>query len=257
MNLSGINQRDFVREIPAAAVVLFFLFLASQVLAGEPPQPWPARPIMSGDWQYASQDQVSILRSKFRIHVSQEERMLLDGITRLRALPLSCHEDAVLFEGETRDSSRQSGVVSFLLHKKGITLLDGKSDRLHALNAWSPVITRTKEQAETYLKLFVGSLIAEEGNFRILQTPEEIVWKDDTGKESHQEVVKKMKPLELQPNGDSWKGTGVVQYGKHLFVSTFSLAPNGKVEMPDDDTIGENLPIAATRYAGSLRYERF
>ncbi|MBX3327838.1 MAG: hypothetical protein KF682_18245, partial [Nitrospira sp.] len=174
MDLPRIRGKEFIRNVPAIAGGLFAVFLASLALASESPQPWPARPLMNGEWQYASQEQVASLIQKFRNHVSHEQRSLIEGITRLRALPLSCHQDVILFEGEARHSSGQVGVVSFLLHTKGITLLDGKADRIYALNVWNPAKIGTEEQAQTYLKLFTGSLTSEEGNFRILQTSEEV-----------------------------------------------------------------------------------
>lgn len=257
MDLPHIRGKAFVHHIPATTVFLLTVFLASQALADDLSQPWSARPLMSGDWQDASQEQVGVLLPKVRKHISRDEGVLVDGITRLRALPLSCHQDVVLFEGETKNASGQAGVISFLLHTKGITLLDGKADRLHALNAWNPVMIRTREQAQTYLKLFAGALTSEVGNFRILETYQEIVWKDETDRTKHQELNRKVKPLELRPDGGAWRGTGVVQYGNHVFVSTFTLAANGKVKMADDDPIGKNLPIVSTRYAGPLRYETF
>lgn len=251
------DQRKLVRRVCAIAIVLTTALLTSQVCADETTNPWPARPLMSGDWQYASQEQVAVLLPKFRKHVSRDESALVDGITRLRALPLLCHQDVVLFEGETQNPSGQVGVVSFLFHTKGITLLDGKADRIHGLNAWNPAMLRTKEQAQTYLKFFAGAFTSEEGNFRMLETIQDILWKVETDGTKHQELNGKVRLLELRADGNSWKGTGVVQYGKDLFVSTFDLSANGQVKMVDDNPIGKNLPIAAVHYAGPLRYEMF
>lgn len=210
---------------------------------------------MNGAWQEASQEQVRALVHKFRNHVSDDRQPLIDNITRLRALPLSCYQDVVLFEGETRDQSGQVGVMAFLLHTKGITLLDGNSEHIRRLNRVNPAVIQTQEQAKTYLKFFTGSITGEKGNFRIIETPQEVRWNNQ--KDSYHELVPKITPLDLAPNGDTWKGTGVMQYGKQIFITILSLTVGGLVTMEDNQPIGKNLPIAATRYSGLLRHEEF
>ena len=211
---------------------------------------------MNGTWQEASQEQVRALVHKFRNHVSDDRQPLVDNITRLRALSLSCHQDVVLFEGETRDQSGQAGVMAFLLHGKGITLLDGNSEHIHRLNALNPAVIQTQLQAETYLKFFTGAMTGKESTFRILETAQELVW-EDKQKDSSHDLVRKITPLELLPHKNGWNGTGVMQYEKHLFVTKLTLSADGAVIMEDDDLIVNNLPIADTRYTGLLRHEEF
>lgn len=210
---------------------------------------------MNGAWQEASQEQVVSLMQKFRNHVSRDNQPLFDNIARLRALSLSCYQDVVLFEGDTRDQLGQVGVMAFLLHTKGITLLDGNSEHLHKLNATNAPAIQTREQAQTYLKFFTGAIHSEESNFRILETPQDLVWKDERD-DSYRDLLHKITPLELMPNGDAWKGTGAMQYGKALLIFTVTLTIDGRVTMDDDQPV-ENLPVAASRYIGLLRHEEF
>lgn len=257
--MKGVRRRakQIVRNVPAAIMALCTVLLANQALAGDSLPPWSARPLMNGAWQEASQEQILSLVYKFRNYVPNDKQPLVDNITRLRALSLSCHQDVVLFEGETRDQSGQAGVMAFLLHTKGVTLLDGSSDHIHRMNAINPPAIRTHAQVQTYLKLFTGAMTGEESNFRILETPQELVWKNETIKGSYHDLVRKITPLELRPNGDTWTGTAVVQYGKYLFITTFVLTADGHVTMEDAHPIEEILPIAATRYTGLLRYDEF
>ncbi|MDR4469615.1 MAG: hypothetical protein MRJ68_15195 [Nitrospira sp.] len=254
------RAHQFVCNVPAAIMALCAVLLTSQALAGDSPPPWSARPLMNGAWQEASPEQVQSLVHKFRNHVSDDRQLLVDNIVRLRALSLTCYQDVVLFEGETRDQSGQVGVMAFLLHTKGVTLLDGKSEHLYKLNTANALAIQTREQAQTYLKFFAGAITSEEGNFRILETPQDLVWKDEK-KDSYRDLLHKITPLEVAQNANGWKGTGMMQHGKLLFGFTLALTADGRVAMeddhPDDHPIVDNLPIAITRYTDVLRHEEF
>ena len=183
-------------------------------------------------------------------------RTVFQSITKLRARTLPFYKDATLLEGEVEGESEQPGVLSFLLHRKGMTILDGTSNPIHRVNAWMPLDLSTQEKAQNYLQFFTAAISGEEGNFRIVQSPAQIEWDVQADESSKQSVH--VQALTVYPtDGLSWQATGTVQYGKNLYAANFMINSQGKVQMEDDTLMMAQLPISQNRYVEGVRYRGF
>lgn len=224
-----------------------------------PPTPhpsWLTNTLLDGEWHYATPEEVKTLTPKFSSMAPRSYRTVFQSMTKLRARTLPFYKDATLLEGEVEGESEQPGVLSFLLHRKGMTILDGTSNPIHRVNAWMPLDLSTQEKAQNYLQFFTAAISGEEGNFRIVQSPAQIEWDVQADESSKQSVH--VQALTVYPtDGLSWQATGTVQYGKNLYAANFMINSQGKVQMEDDTLMMAQLPISQNRYVEGVRYRGF
>lgn len=227
--------------------------------------PWPARPLMDGDWQDLSPDQFSAVMQKLRSHrdalspnlIRRNEWPVLVEPSRLRRLPLACYNNVALIEAEIQETGEQPGVLTFLLHEQGGTLLNGRRgvEQIRLLNKWNPPQLNTPEQAVTYLKFVIGAMDPGDGNFRVLEEAHSVDWKTDADRAAHADLEQVIRPLEIRKNGDSWIGVAIIQYKADLYRAELALSPDGLPKMLDDQSLGSNLPIKVRRFIEWLRYD--
>ena len=168
------------------------------------------------------------------------------------------YKDVTLFEGEVKGSSGDKGVLSFLLHGKGVTVLDGTANPIHAVNAWMPVDLNTQEKAQLYLRFFTAAISGDGGNFRIVQDPAHLAWNVQADAQTKQTVVGQVTPLIVYPtDGQSWQAAGTVQYGKDLYRASFFVGSKGQVKMEGDTLVLSQLPISQDKYIEGVRYKVF
>lgn len=232
---------------------------------GEATPPWPARPLMDGDWQDLPPDQFSEVMQKLRSHrdalspylIRRNEWPVPVEPSRLRRLSLACYNNAALIEAEIQETGEQSGVLTFLLHEQGGTLLNGRRgvEQIRRLNKWNPPQLHTPEQAVAYLKFVVGAMDPGDGNFRILEEAHSIDWKTDVDRTAHADLEQVIQPLEIRKKGDNWIGVAIIQYKADLYRAELALSPGGQLQMVDDQALGSNLPIKVRRFFEWLRYD--
>lgn len=178
---------------------------------------------------------------------------------RLRRLPLSCYDNVVLMEaqignGDVLEGGKQPRVVTFLLHDRGLTMLNdswGMNHRLTILefNRWKPPQLGTSEQAGTYLKLMMGL------SSRVLDgaTSLDWAWYADSVVRGHLERM--IHPPTLVMMGGTWVGEAVFQWQNGVSRIAFTLAPDGGFNITDEQSLGRDLPIKMRHYYLGARYD--
>lgn len=227
--------------------------------------PWPAGPLMEANWQDLTPEEFTDVMQKLRHHRAAPTRFLirrnewaaLVEPSRLRRLPLACYDNVALIEGEIEIPGEQSGVLTFLSHDRGITLLNGWRgvEQIHQLNKWNPPQLHTAAQAVTYLKFVIGAMDPGDGNFRVLEEAQSLDWKTDEDRAAHADLVQAIRPLEIRKKGDDWVGVAIIQYKADLYRAELALSPEGQPKMLDDQSLGSDLPIKVRRFAEWLRYD--
>ena len=241
---------------------------ASEVPSSSIPEttpPWPARPLMEGNWQDLPPDQFSQVMEKVRHHRAAPTRFWIRRNewsgpvepSRLRRLPLACYDNVALIEGELEIPGEQSGVLTFLSHDRGITLLNGRRgvEQIRQLNKWNPPQLHTPEQAATYLKFMVGTVDPGDGNLRVLEDAHSVDWKTDADRAAHADLEQAIHPLEMSEKDDTWIGTAIIQHHADLYRIELALSQNGQPKLLDGQSLGANLPIKMRRFFEWLRYD--
>ncbi len=241
---------------------------ASAVSSSSTPEttlPWPARPLMEGNWQDLTPDQFPEVMQKLRRHrgeISQYERRRNEWPvpgepTRLRRLPLPCYDNVALIEAEIRSVGDQPGVLTFLLHDRGGALLNGQRgvEQIRQLHKWNPPQLTTPEQAANYLKFVIGTMDPGDGNFRVLEEAPSVDWRTDADRAAHADLERSIRPMTMTRKEHSWVGVAIIQYKADLYRAELALSPNGQPTMLDDQSLGSNLPIKVRRFSEWLRYD--
>lgn len=232
---------------------------------GEATPPWPARPLMDGDWLDLSPDQFSEVKQKLRSNwgafgrygVKRNEWPVQVEPSRLRRLSLACYNNVALIKAEIQETGEQPGVLTFLLHEQGGTLLNGRRgvEQIRLLNKWNRPQLHTPEQAAAHLNFVIGAMDPGDGNFRILEEAHSIDWKTDADRTAYPDLEQMIRPLEIRKNGDGWIGVAIIQYRADLYRAELALSPDGQPKMLDDQSLGSNLPIKVRRFFEWRRYD--
>ena len=179
----------------------------------------------------------------------------INKLTTLRALELPFYAEAVLYEGEVERAPGQYGVFAFIHHQRGFTVLTGKSEPIHALNASAPIRLDTAQQAEAYLRFFCAAVQSNDSTFRIVERPDDLHWSADAPQAMRRAAESALQPLAIRKaDGNVWRAEGTVLYGSMLFAASFVVKPDGTVEIADDQPKGADLSIQTTRFIEALRF---
>ena len=241
---------------------------ASAVSSSSMPEttpPWPARPLMEGNWQDLPPEEFAEVMQRIRHHraaptrfwIRRNEWSVPVEPSRLRRLPLACYDNVALIEGELEIPGVQSGVLTFLSHDRGITLLNGQRgvEQIRQLNKWNRPQLTTPEQAVTYLKFVIGTMDPGDGNFRVLEEAQSLDWKTDEDRAAHAHLEQAIRPVTMTKKEHDWIGEAIIQYKADLYRAELSLSLNGQPNMLDDQSLGSNLPIKVRRFFEWVRYD--
>lgn len=227
--------------------------------------PWPARPLMEGNWQDLPLDQFSKVMQKLRNHrymlsqyeIKRNEWPVPVEPSRLRRLVLPCYDNVALIEAEVQKTGDQPGVLTFLLHDRGGALLNGRRgvEQIIQLNKWNPPQLTTPEQAAAYLKFMIGTADPGDGNFRVLEEAHSVDWKTDEDRTAHADLEQAIRPVTMTKQEHDWIGEAIIQYKAELSRVKLSLSPKGQPNMLDEQPLGSDLPIKVRRFSDWVRYD--
>jgi ATP-dependent Zn protease len=128
--------------------------------------------------------------------------------------------------------------------------LNGDSDPIHEANGAAPLLL-TDATVKDYVRFFLYFLRADMGAFVLVESPDEIVARDDNGgTPTVAEVRGRVVPLTMQAteDADRWVLHGSVAYNDHLFMATFAVGSDGDVEMIDDEPVETLAHVSVPEY---------
>lgn len=213
--------------------------------------PWPLAPLVSGDWNTVPDDEFVKL-TKLLAADNDIYRGLADRIVRLRSYKLPFYRDVVLYEGQLDGSA---GLVTFLLHSGKVSVIDGKSDAILALNK-SQLSLDSDALAEAYLRFFSAAIQGSDGNFRIIDAANQLSWAGRATNADRAAVDAKLVPLSFTQRDDAgWEATATLGYANAVFKAEYRINRDGTVEMIQDMPLLTDLPIMPVKYGAGVRYE--
>lgn len=213
--------------------------------------PWPLAPLVAGNWVDVPDGDFLKITKMLAIEY-ENYHDLADRILRLRAHRLPFYRDVVLYEGQV---DRSSGLVTFLLHGGSITMLEGKSDVIHALNK-SQLVLDSDALAEAYLRFFSAAIQSDDGNFMLIDAADQLPWTERATAANRAAVNAKLVPFSIsRRDGASWEATATLKYSNAVFKGRYLIYRDGKVEMQEDTPLFSELPVRLIRYGAGVRYE--
>ena len=133
--------------------------------------------------------------------------------------------------------------AALLAHRDATLHLDGTAAPLHFASGQGWCRLEDAASAADYLRLFCNQLSAQDGVFRIVETPEDLPWSTAATRAARQDLAAHLLPLAPHRNEDgSFETRATVLFGGALFAATLRLK-QGQVEMLDDEPLMSDLPV--------------
>ena len=129
-------------------------------------------------------------------------------------------------------------------------LLDGTGSPLHSLNRMIGLNLK-EDQVLAYLWVFCEVLVDNDGDkFLLCETPEDFDWRADAKDAIKREAethLRKVEILSSENQGSSrvWTISATLIWADRLRRATFKVMNDGTVELPEEESLMINLPVAS------------
>ena len=209
---------------------------------------WAAAELMPGAWTTlegeARSSELDLFDTEAIAGRLEEEGWDLE---RVRMLPLSFYDGAVLYEIELR-RKEERGVFAYVRVGSGwesvIWAINGGSAPVHQLNDEALISIESIHQAVDYVRFYVGALEGDGGRFQIVEQVDDLLWIDPSPDGSGREAVAgKLRLLDIFEYEGDWIGSGTVVFGSGVYDASFEVLETGMVNMLNDTLIATDLPI--------------
>lgn len=214
---------------------------------------WPVPPVIPGPWMDLPVASAAVLIADL---LSAGTDAAPGTIHAARVQAPAFRRDILLIECLTARVSADGGgaTLLFALGPEFVTLFDGTAPVVHALNAEAPPQLGERDELEAYLHFFGHVVCGEAGAFQILESADALP-PHRASPVLTRLIEKSVEPLfPLARHDDGCQDVeAVVLYGATLFKVIFRVAPDGKVEMLEDDPMATDLPIGAFHILGGQR----
>jgi hypothetical protein len=201
---------------------------------------WCGPPIFGGDWIELEGAEALTLAYEIGAATGGRDDLTTDArIELLRVRDIACYPGAMLIEAQALVGERR-GLSNHLYGPWGLVTLDGSSAVLHNLNETEGTLSlETEAQVRDYQLLFCNTVRGGDGRFQIATMPEPLPWLP--GAAPDDAVLATIShPIRLSRNAEGgWKSEAPVLYGTTLFYAKFQIAPNGMMEMVDDEPVDQ------------------
>lgn len=165
--------------------------------------------------------------------------------TRLREQRLPFYEDYMLLQA-TEFSARPPMSMNFLFRSGEIIKLDGSSAALDKANSKAK-INLNKQNIVAYAKFYLNSLMTSEGNFRLVESIDEIEFSSDPSKEELDQMFSVVRPAEV---GEVVKKTmvgfdisAIVLYADCVYNINLFVSEKGSLDILNEKVLLSKMPV--------------
>lgn len=223
------------------------------LISAHPHKEWPLPPLFPGEWDAKELAGVrELLRAVLAVpqfHESAE----LDQPILLRAARAPFYRQAHVVELGFRTEDGSIGSQCFLVGERHLANLNGTSPPLHEFNAaYAPDLTSV-DSAEAYLRFFCTVVCGEHGSFRIIDTLEDLTFREALADARREAVGRLLKPFQLNLTDEGAEAEATIHYSTALFNAELQVARNGMVEMTNDTVLEANLPVKVQGFWNGTR----
>jgi len=119
------------------------------------------------------------------------------------------------------------------------------NDPIYLLNNVVPIDLRA-DTVESYARFFLTYVRGKHGRFLIIDTVDDIDWKEEPSPAGRKALSRMIEPLSLVSldTKEGFKLRATLVYKDSLFQSTIHITPNGRLAITDEDLMVESLPVS-------------
>ena len=220
---------------------------------------WTIPPLLNGAWVEVEHAEAVELLSQAAGSLQVGFGAGLTHVDAVRKLQLLFYgQDTYLVEARACRDREVAGYLTFLVHPKGVTILEGSSLPIHELNKLAPLALNNTPEVYDYLRFFCSAIMGTEGAFTIIESPSRLCWLNNTDEEIKRHVEGMIQEFKLIESVETAEGTGwefnaTVQYSHALFQSRFQVMSSGLVAMMEDQPVAAELDLYTEVFAAGLR----
>lgn len=176
---------------------------------------------------------------------------LMDGDPFGGAVPRVLTRDLPFYAGyELVEAVNQSiyppVMRAFVRNKadKQVTLLNWTNEPVYHLNAAVP-IALSDDTALAYARFFFTYIKGKHGRFLLVDSPDDIEWKDEPPPAGRKALARMIDPLALiNKEADGTRIlTGSMIFKDSLFAAKIKITPDGQVTLFDEELLVEDIPV--------------
>lgn len=162
-----------------------------------------------------------------------------------RTLPF--YKNSILVE-MTDHKDKQPRQIASVIQKNdgehGVYILDWSNESIYALNQKLDLSLNNDNIAD-YVRFFFSYVRSQEGQFKIVDTPEHVTWRDEPTVTAKRALGKMIDPLYLikKDENGAFQLSGSIVFKQSLFTSKISVSPKGIVEMYEQELLVDDIPV--------------
>jgi hypothetical protein len=221
---------------------------------------WPGDPLTGGKWVYSDTHQSRRLLNLLTEKGPSQYLGTARSISAFRCTSLSFYGGALLCEGLVPNVN-PIGMFTFVLtNSDDVVLIDGKGASIYDANQKAGLKFNNSNDLDSYLRFFSAAVFGQNGDFRIVDSSDDIHWSSDAQYSDKDRASKSIHQMALaKRSDDEWAANSTVEYGSNIYSAVFHVSTSsdnfGVVEMTDDFPLVQNLPIQQDAFSGPVRYE--
>lgn len=146
---------------------------------------------------------------------------------------------------EITDQSQHPAMKRVILYKPGsYKVLDYTNGPIYALNKELPIDLR-KRNVRDYVRFFFEYVKGRHGRFLIVNSVEDIPWREDPPPAAREALGQMILPLELKKSDvkTTYVMTGSMIFKDALFRTDVKVEQNGQVTLFNEELLVEDIPV--------------
>jgi hypothetical protein len=163
---------------------------------------------------------------------------------QVMSLPLPFYQDIDLID-VSDPQTVPAKKISALYHKghKDILILNGKNDPIYNANKKYSLVL-DDETVPLYARFFFAYVRGRHGSFHLIDSVNEIKWREEPTKPAKQSLSKMISPLSIiEANEEEWRLISSIIFKDSLFESEIRVKKDGTVQMSHQEILVEDIPV--------------
>lgn len=148
---------------------------------------------------------------------------------------------------ELADHEQNPPVTRFALcsEKDEVQVLNWSNAPIYKLNKQVPV-TLNDNTLLDYVRFFFTFVRGKHGRFLIVDTVDDIDWREEPAAAGRKALAKMIEPLTLKKREEDGTSifTASIVFKDSLFSSEIAVKPDGQIEMQNEELLVEDIPVA-------------
>lgn len=138
---------------------------------------------------------------------------------------------------------KQKRRVGAVYKNQDIHVLNWNNESIYKLNKEIP-LQLTKDNILSYILFFFSNVQGKEGRFYLVDTPEQIQWRDEPTKAAKRAIGRMIEPMDILSHTEElYTVKASIIFKRALFMSKINVDHQGTLEMYEQELLIEDLPV--------------